>query len=247
MPAATAPRALVGTMGAPRQRQPRESSQPLPDDPVVALPPQDAPAGAPVEEKGSLGQVSGARKKRRARNRRRATYEWVVAIGLAVAFALIIKTWVAQAFVIPTGSMERTLLVHDRVLVSKLSYRFGEIHRGDVIVFDNPQPRPSDPAQLIKRVVGLPGDKISATGGRLVVNGVTQDEPYVQAGAETRMDSCPKYRANEVVEVPAGKLFVMGDNRDQSHDARCFGPVEESSVVGKAFLRIWPPSRIGRL
>lgn len=204
-------------------------------------------AGQPAADVPGLDQVSDARRQRRARHRRRATYEWVIAIGLAVTFALVIKTWVAQAFVIPTGSMERTLLVHDRVLVSKLSYRFGDIHRGDVVVFDNPQPRPGDPAQLIKRVVGLPGDKISAANGKLVVNGVPQDEPYVRAGAQTRMDSCPKYRANEVVEVPPGRLFVMGDNREQSHDARCFGPVEETSVVGKAFLRIWPINRIGRL
>jgi signal peptidase I len=195
----------------------------------------------------ALGHVAGARKRRRARHRRKAAYEWVIAIALAVIVALVIKTWVAQAFVIPTGSMERTLLVHDRVLVSKLSYRFGDIHRGDVIVFDNPSPRPGDPAQLIKRVVGLPGDKISATNGQLVVNGEPKDEPYVRSGAKTRMDSCPLYRANETVVVPPDHLFVMGDNREQSHDARCFGPITEDSVVGKAFLRIWPIGRIGRL
>lgn len=207
---------------------------PGPDEPAGAVPPV-------------LGQVAGSRKRRRARHRRRATAEWMVAIGLAVAFALVIKAWVAQAFVIPSPSMEPTLLVKDRVLVSKLSYHFGDIHRGDIVVFDNPQPRPGDPAQLIKRVVGLPGDTVAARNGKLVVNGQVRDEPYVQPGAQTKMDSCPLYRANEVVEVPAGKLFVMGDNREQSHDARCFGPVEERTVVGKAFLRIWPINRIGRL
>jgi signal peptidase I len=195
----------------------------------------------------ALGQVAGARKRRRARHRRRAAYEWAIAIALAILVALVIKTWVAQAFVIPTGSMERTLLVHDRVLVSKLSYRFGDIGRGDVIVFDNPSPRPGDPAQLIKRVVGLPGDRIAASNGQLVVNGEPQVESYVRAGARTRLDSCPLYRADETVVVPPGHLFVMGDNREQSHDARCFGPITEDSVVGKAFLRIWPIGRIGRL
>ena len=202
---------------------------------------------ATFDHAAALGQVAGIRKRRRARHRRKAAYEWVIAIALAVIVALVIKTWVAQAFVIPTGSMERTLLVHDRVLVSKLSYRFGDIHRGDVIVFDNPSPRPGDPAQLIKRVVGLPGDKISATNGQLVVNGEPKDEPYVRAGARRGWTAVRSTGPTRRWWCRPDHLFVMGDNREQSHDARCFGPIAEDSVVGKAFLRIWPIGRIGRL
>lgn len=196
--------------------------------------------------------MAQARRARRAQNRRRATYEWIVAIVVAVVVAFVIKTWVAQTFVIPSGSMENTLLIKDRVLVSKLSYRFGDIERGDIIVFDNPECAAGVPCQyrqLIKRVVGLPGDQITTNAERrLVVNGEVQDETYLKAQSTTTMrGACDRFAEQEVVTVAPGQLLVMGDNRNSSLDGRCFGPIDETSVIGKAFVRVWPLNRLGGL
>jgi len=202
---------------------------------------------------GDAAQVSSARRARRAQQRRRATVEWVVAVVVAVTVAFVIKTWVAQTFVIPSGSMENTLLIGDRVLVSKLSYRFGEVGRGDVIVFDNPECRgvaagSCQYAQLIKRVVGVAGDQVTARDGRLVVNGEVQPEPFLKPGSTTNMaGACSVFENDEVVTVPDGQLLVMGDNRNLSKDGRCFGPVSTDAVVGRAFLRVWPVTRVGGL
>jgi signal peptidase I len=187
--------------------------------------------------------------------------ETAVLVVLAVLLAVVFKTFLVQAFYIPSGSMEPTLDISDRVLVEKLSYRFGHVQRGDVIVFvhndatpDAPQPNfvarffidlgqavgitpPSD-RDFIKRVVGVPGDRISCSGGRLLRNGQSLDEPYLAQGTTT--DCTP-------ATVPPGKLFVMGDNRNNSQDSRVFGPIERSTVVGRAFVRIWPFGRAGWL
>lgn len=196
--------------------------------------------------------MAQARRARRAQNRRRATYEWIVAIVVAVVVAFVIKTWVAQTFVIPSGSMENTLLIKDRVLVSKLSYRFGDVHRGDIIVFDNPECAADSPCQynqLIKRVVGVPGDTISASPDkRLIVNGEVQDETYLKPGSTTTMrGACSRYELEEQVTLGPGQLLVMGDNRNSSLDGRCFGPIDTGAVIGKAFVRVWPLNRVGGL
>jgi len=187
--------------------------------------------------------------------------ETAVLIVLAVLLAVIFKTFLIQAFYIPSGSMEPTLDISDRVLVEKLSYRFGDVQRGDVVVFvhndpslDTPQPNlvarffiglgqavgvtpPSD-RDFIKRVVGVPGDKLSCSGGKLYRNGTPVDEPYLPDDSTT---DCV------AITVPKGKLYVMGDNRNNSQDSRVFGPIDPSSVVGRAFVRIWPFSRAGWL
>jgi len=187
--------------------------------------------------------------------------ETAVLIVLAVLLAVVFKTFLIQAFYIPSGSMEPTLDISDRVLVEKVSYRFGEVERGDVIVFvhndpslDSPQPNlvarffiglgqavgvtpPSD-RDFIKRVVGVPGDELSCSGGKLHRNDTPLNEPYLPEGTTT--DCTP-------ATVPDGKLFVMGDNRNNSQDSRVFGPIDRSDVVGRAFVRIWPFNRTGWL
>ncbi len=207
-------------------------------------------AGRP-EESSQVALVRGAR---RAAQRRRSLLEWIVAMVVAVLVAFGIKSWVAQTFVIPSGSMENTLLIGDRVLVSKLSYNFGAVERGDVIVFDNPECFQLEGgdfcqyAQLIKRVVGVSGDRVSASSGKLVVNGDVQPEAFLKPGSTTRMPgACAVYDEKEVITVAPGELLVMGDNRNMSKDGRCFGPIPATAVVGKAFLRLWPVGRIGGL
>jgi signal peptidase I len=189
--------------------------------------------------------------------------ETVVLVALAVLLAVVFKTFLVAAFYIPSGSMESTLNVSDRVLVEKVSYRFGDIEHGDVVVFvhDEPgavSPGPSNPVagffsslgqaigvvppsdrDFIKRVIGLPGDTITCRGGDLYRNGQQVKEPYLDPGTET--ESCTR------TTVGPGELFVMGDNRGNSQDSRVFGTIKRSDVVGRAFVRIWPFTHTGWL
>lgn len=169
--------------------------------------------------------------------------EWLVVIVVAVLAAVLIKTFVVQAFKIPSASMEPTLMVGDRVVVNKLSYHAHDVNRGDVIVFKRPPLAPSgpdEPGQLIKRVIGLPGDTVMAKDGEVYVNGKRLIEPYLPEGTETLDMDNP-------IDVPEGKLWVMGDNRMHSGDSRYFGTIDESTIIGRAFFKIWPPGRLGPL
>jgi len=170
----------------------------------------------------------------------RQTLEWGAVIIGALIAALVIKTFLFQAFFIPSGSMLPTLEIGDRVLVNKVSYDFGDISRGDVIVFTRPSNAPpSEVDEFIKRVVGVPGDELQGIDGIVYINGVATDERYLMAGDRT--DNLP------LTIVPAGHMFVMGDNRSNSTDSRIFGAVNQELIIGKAFLRVWPISSIGGL
>jgi signal peptidase I len=159
-------------------------------------------------------------------------------IILLVSFALVfgfVRPFVVEAFYIPSQSMVPTPKVQDRVLVNKFIYRFTEPERGDMVVFQSVE---GGGEELIKRVVGLPGDEIAVRGGTLFVNGEPQTEPYVNKRFPDRSTFAP-------TTVPEGHYFMMGDNRANSHDSRRFGPVPERNIEGEAFLRFWPPDRIG--
>ena len=168
----------------------------------------------------------------------RGVAEWVVIVVGALAMALVVKTFLIQAFYIPSLSMSPTLDVNDRVLVNKLSYDLHQVNRGDVVVFHSPDPS-GEAKDLIKRVVGLPGDIVEARNGHLVVNGRLLQEPYLQ----------PTEQTNELerLTIPSGHVFVMGDNRDNSSDSRVFGPVDESLIVGRAFVKVWPVNEFSTL
>ena len=179
-----------------------------------------------------------SRSRSRRHRRLRSVIEWVAVLGGALVVALVIKTFLFQAFYIPSSSMEPTLEVGDRVLVNKLSYRLHDVNRGDVVVFGRPESEAAaDVRDLIKRVVGLPGERIEAREGVVLVDGEVLEEPYLADGAVTG-DFGPE-------EVPDGHVFVMGDNRGDSRDSRVFGAITEDSIVGRAFYRVWPPSSIG--
>lgn len=182
----------------------------------------------------------------------------MVAAALAIGF----QSTVAQRYSIPSGSMEPQLAVGDRVLVSRLAYRLHEPNRGDIVVFDDPAALPDDdddllpirlgrralerlgviePSQveLIKRVVGLPGETIEGRNGAVWVNGRRVIEPYL-----------PDDVVQEdfgVVLVPDDHVFVMGDHRSNSVDSRRFGPVPVDSLVGRAVAIVWPPAHIAHL
>lgn len=180
----------------------------------------------------------------------RNTIEWVVVLVAAVVVALLVRTFVFQTFWIPSPSMAETLVEDDRVLVNKLSYRFGDPSRGDVVVFKRPPGVPGTIDDLIKRVVATEGERISIREGGVWVEDERLVEPYVEgqetfpnvgcgSGDTTGIDTVEGFL------VPEDHIFVLGDNRGDSSDGRCFGAVAEDLLVGRAFLILWPPSKIG--
>ena len=182
---------------------------------------------------------------------------WAKELGLLVAVALLVvwpvRTFLAQAYYIPSASMTPQLEVNDRVIVSKLAYDLHDQRRGDIVVFDAPPglPAPPDHAsapirfirrlfqpstqEYIKRVVALPGERVEGRQGRIFIDGKRLVEPYLPPGTSTATFA--------PTVVPAGRLWVMGDNRSNSEDSRVFGAIRRSTVVGRAVLRVWPVQR----
>ena len=192
----------------------------------------------PVE--GDVLPGAAISSRRRRSNGARQAIEWALLIAGALIIALIIKTFLFQAFYIPSASMDPTLKVHDRVLVNKLSYHLHPVHRGDIIVFKAPpQERTAQIKDLVKRVVGLPGDKIQGRDGQVYINDRLLKEPYLPKG--TRTEDLP------AKVIPAGHYFMMGDNRGASSDSRVFGPITRSAIIGRAFVKMWPWNRLGFL
>jgi signal peptidase I len=176
----------------------------------------------------------------------------------AIVVTLIVKAVLAQAFSIPSESMEPQLRVGDRVVVSRTSYHLHDPNRGDIIVFPSPAAPPDDDGlveglandvlgavglgdrsdrELIKRVVGLPGETIEGRDGHVVIDGRVLIEPYLEP-AVTTSDFGP-------IAIPEGEVFVMGDNRGNSRDSRFseVGTIEIDSIIGRAIARVWPPDR----
>lgn len=181
----------------------------------------------------------------------RGLIEWVaVAVG-ALAVALLIKAFLLQAFYIPSASMHPTLVEDDRVLVNKLSYRFGDVQRGDIVVFHRPEGAPGEIDDFIKRVIALPNETVSFSEGTVFVDGLPLGEDYIDDAPSTSDQVIPGCDNSPAVadtcQVPDGMVFVMGDNRQASFDSRRFGPIDEDSIVGRAFLKVWPLGDIGFL
>ena len=234
------------TGGPPSQARTIEGTFVVPEVAVTPQPPSEL-AGHPVPEprpEVDLG-IPGT-----IRSARRTVLEWGVVLVGALALALIVRAFLFQAFYIPSPSMEPTLFSGDRILVNKVSYRLHDVNRGDLVVF---HPRPEsgvDVEDLIKRVIALPGETITTDGGRVLIDGGLLIEPYLpfQNGtadfgmvpwcSEAEMGACT---------VPDGHVFVMGDNRSNSRDSRFFGPVPVESIVGRAFVRVWPLGALDRL
>jgi signal peptidase I len=183
----------------------------------------------------------------------RTIVDWTATIASALAVVLVLETEVAKPYRIPSASMEPTLhcarpasgcRAHfsDRVIANRLAYRFGEPHRGQVVVFHVPDR--AEPAcgtdggsTFVKRLIGLPGEVVSERDGYVFVDGRRLDEPYVHArdrDATTR--TWPR--------VPRGSYFMLGDNRDDSCDSRAWGPVPRSSLIGPVLAVYWPPDRL---
>jgi signal peptidase I len=162
----------------------------------------------------------------------------VILVALLISFGL--RVFVVESFWIPSPSMEPTLhgchgCNNDRVLVDKVSYRLHPIRRGDVIVFDRPREVVDPDSHVIKRVIGIPGDIVSGHDGKVWIGNRPLTEPYLNRAC----GPLPPFRATT---VPPGKVFVLGDNRCDSFDSRLFGSIATSTVIGRAFLIIWPVS-----
>ena len=185
-------------------------------------------------------------------------------VALALGLALAIQAWLIKPYQIPSGSMEPTLDIGQRVLVNRFIYHFEDPSIGDIVVFHPPagadrgtecgvphspreacpRPTPQESSQnFIKRIVAGPGDTLSVREGHPVVNGVEKkDEPYTNPCGIAGACNLPK-----PITVPPGYYFMMGDNRGASDDSRFWGPVPRKWIIGKAFATYWPPDRIGTL
>lgn len=171
-------------------------------------------------------------------SRVRGLREWALVLALSAAFSVGIRTAVVEAYWIPSGSMWPTLEVGDRLLGAKFAYWLDAPHRGDIVVFAPPSSAATDARRLVKRVVAVAGDRVEVRGGRLFVNGAPVREPYL---AEP-----PAYTLAPLA-VPAGYVFVLGDNRNNSFDGHVWGLLPVDHVKAKALFRFWPLGRLGRL
>lgn len=173
----------------------------------------------------------------------RETKEWVNSILVALVLTLIIRTYVVQAFKIPSGSMIPTLQIGDKLFVNKYLYRFEEPRRGDIIVFKYPVDPKKD---FIKRLVGLSGDEVEIRDGKIYVNGRVLDDPG-SFGKFYYYNHDPYAAPRQVIKVPADSYFVLGDNSANSTDSRFWGFVPKKNVLGKAIFRWWPLNRFGKI
>jgi len=179
--------------------------------------------------------------------------EWTESIIIALVLAIFIRTFFIQAFKIPSGSMRPTLIERDRLMVSKLRYGplipftkiripgLGHPKRGDVVVFVYPQDPKKD---FIKRIVGMPGDEIEIKGGDIYVDGERIEEPVIKNTDYFTRSKSQYGKAGQVVKVPEGMYYVLGDNSASSHDSRYWGFVPAESIVGKAEFIYWPFTRV---
>jgi signal peptidase I len=211
-------------------------------EPVVALdePPSGGPPGVATAPTASPAKPRPTR----------WITEAVIVIVVAVLVAVLLRAFVVQTFFIPSGSMEPTLQIGDRILVNKLSYHLHGVERGDIVVFSRPPtencggPEVND---LVKRVIGLPGDVISASGGYVYIDGKRLDESWLPASEQGITVAGPAGNASNLAHpyrVPADNYFVMGDNRADSCDSRYWGPIKKSLIVGKVEIRVWPISSL---
>jgi signal peptidase I len=196
------------------------------------------------------------------KNAKNSLIELVTIVAVALGLALLIQAFLVKPFRIPSQSMEPTLDVGQRVLVDRVRFHFRDPHRGDIVVFNPPRgadfnqcgktPPPGEPCSVstsqrskinfIKRIVAVPGDRLSVKAGRVYINGKLRDPWHINRDASCGICNLPK-----AITIPAGHYYMMGDNRGESADSREWGPVPREWIVGKAFFTYWPPKRIGTL
>jgi signal peptidase I len=269
----------MGVRGAARVNPPDDSrikpgdpwstvATDAPDARGTALEPTEAAASAPTDgaarDGGGGGDIERPDGDQAVESSQKKLLhiaaEWLVLIVSALAIAFLVNHFLFRAFYIPSASMYPTLQKNDRVLVNKLSYKVHDVNRGDIVVFSKPKGEVlPDIEDLVKRVIGLPGDTITeCVPGKVCIQAAGArtarplTESYLPAGTRSNFSTVapgcgkPANGAPGCV-VPASSVFVMGDNRTQSQDSRVFGPIKQSTIVGRVFLRIWPVTRLSFL
>lgn len=177
---------------------------------------------------------------RRPRLHRRSLLRELAATLIFLAAVYILLEMTVPRSVVLSISMEPNLVEQQRLIISRVNYLIGEPQRGDIVVFNSPVARPDEPP-LIKRLIGLPGETLEIRDGAVFVNGVELEEPYINEPCS------PANCADRTWQLGPDDFFLMGDNRNHSHDSRAFGPVSHHQIVGKAIIRYWPPAVWGAL
>ena len=204
-----------------------------------------------------------SRSRKHSKDGKGSLIELAIIVAVALGLALGIQAFLVKPFRIPSESMEPTLVVGERVLVDRVSPRFTDPQRGDIVVFKPPRGADEDvcgaPEQrpdqacpmptpdrsntnFIKRVVAVPGDHLKVMKGRVYIDGKLQKEPFINPS-----ESCDTCNLPREITIPPGHFFMMGDNRGNSDDSRVWGPVKKKWIIGGAFFTYWPPKRIGPL
>jgi signal peptidase I len=203
-----------------------------------------------------------ARSRSTPKSTRGSLIELVTIVAVALGLALGIQALLVKPFRIPSESMVPTLEIGQRVLVDRVSFRFGDPDRGDIVVFkppagadtnscavqhsgDTPCPRSTperSDTNFIKRVVAVPGDRLKVIDGAVYINGKRQEEDFARLDSQCGICNLPRE-----ITIPEGQYYMMGDNRGESADSREWGPVPKKWIIGKAFMTYWPPKRIGLL
>jgi signal peptidase I len=223
----------AGTPRTPGTTAPLGAQPPIGD---VAAPPVEVP----VEAAEEVVEEPTGKKGKKKPSRKKQGYEWLILVAASLAVALFVRGFLIQAFYIPSESMVPTLVKNDRVLVNKLSYKLHDVHRGDIVVFTAPPGAATAQVKdLIKRVIGLPGETIEGRNGTVFINDKPLDEPYLPPDVRSR-DFPPE-------KVPPDHVWVLGDNRQDSRDSTFFKSIDEHSIVGRAFVKIWPLNDLGLL
>jgi len=167
----------------------------------------------------------------------KSLFEWVVIVAIAFVLSMVIRNYLIDTRIVPTGSMLPTIQLQDRLIVDRFFYKCGDIKRGDVIVFEAPESMMKD-EDLVKRVIGLPGEKLEVKNGKVYINDRVLDEPYVEYPADYEFGP---------VTVPEDSYFMMGDNRPASYDSHRWGALPKDKILGRVWIRYWPLDSLGPL
>ncbi len=169
---------------------------------------------------------------------------FLICVAVVLVAAWGIRTYVCEPFEVPSASMETTIMTGDRLFAEKVSYHFNSPKAGDIVVFSDPQV-PS--RVLVKRIIATEGQTVNLVNGTVYIDGVAQSEPYTQGDSYPLAQTASNVSISYPYTVPAGSVWVMGDNRENSSDSRYFGSIPTSSIFGKAVFEYWPLNRIGSL
>lgn len=167
----------------------------------------------------------------------REVLEWALLLLLAWVISSLVRAYVLDTRIVPTGSMIPTIQLQDRLIVDKLFFKFGELKRGDVVVFKAP-PAAHESDDLVKRIIGLPGDKVEVSDGVVYINDQELYEPYLRES--------PQYNFGAFI-IPEDSYFVLGDNRNNSKDSHIWGILPAENISGRVLIRYWPLNSFGKL